>query len=85
MGVVPPSIVHLLTDFVNICPIYERMAAPHSRTGELMLLQCDYISWYCENWLVVTGSRKIISSKRAQALSSWTPPTLYIHESTDVF
>jgi hypothetical protein len=45
----------------NICPIYERKAAHHSRKGELLLLRCGQISWHCEKWRVVTGSRKIIS------------------------
>jgi hypothetical protein len=45
----------------NICLIYEQKAAHHSRKRELLLVWCSHISWNCEKWQVVTGSRKIIS------------------------
>jgi len=65
----------------NIYPIYKRKAAHHSRKGKLLLLHCGHISWNCEKWRVVTGSRKIILLKRSHALSSLTPQTLYIRMS----
>ena len=65
----------------NICHIYERKAAHHSRKGQLLLLRCGYISWNCEKWRVVTGSRKIISRRRSHALWSLTLQTFYIRMS----
>ena len=78
MGVVPPSIVHLVADFVKHLPIVERKAAHHCRKGELLVLRCSHPSWNCAKWQVVTGSRKIISWMKYQALLFLTPQTLYI-------
>ena len=65
----------------NICPIYERKAAHHSRKGELLRLRCGHISSNCGKWRVVTGSRKMISCKRSHRISSLMPETLYIRMS----
>jgi hypothetical protein len=59
--IVPPPLFIWLRVVSNICPIYERKAAHHSRKGELLLQQCGHMSWNCEKWRVMTGSRKIIS------------------------
>jgi len=80
-GVVPPSIVHLIAGFVNHLPIYEPNTAHHSRNGELLLLWWGHISCNCEKWVVMSGSRKMISQTRRQVLSSLTPRALYIHMS----
>jgi len=66
----------------NICPIFERNAAHHSRNGELLLLWSGHIWWNCEKWQVVTGSKKNISWMRAHALSSVTTQTLQNHMSS---
>jgi len=58
---------------LNICPIYERKAAHHSWKHELLLLWCSHISWNCETWWVVIGTRIIISWKRSHALWTLTP------------
>jgi len=62
----------------NICLIYERKTAPHVWNGKQLLLRCHHISWNCEKWWVVTGSRMIISLKRSHALSSLRPQTWYV-------